>query len=139
MQPNFTKLTCLASWETFRRVADCMSPGVRGAKGHAQMNTDHTAGPWRNPKGSVTVISEQVGKKVCDMSWSITGAPQAYANARLIAAAPDLLEALRGAVKALKDEWSDSLSRGVICTVDLDNKRAIERMEAAIAKATGGE
>jgi hypothetical protein len=54
---------------------------------------------------------------------------EAQANARLIAAAPELLEALKLAVQAMRapmDEWKGEVER-----------RALDTANAAIAKATG--
>ena len=59
-------------------------------------------------------------------SW-VLAYPQALANARLIAAAPDLLEAARRALNFIEnteDEFGDNLPSG-------------DALRAAIARATG--
>lgn len=95
----------------------------------------HTPGPWR-----VEINTEE------DADWArkwptivadeyeVVGTEGLYgdietdiANARLIAAAPDLLEALKA-----YDQWADK----TICT-DQELKKIREQMRAAIAKATG--
>lgn len=87
----------------------------------------HTPGPW-------TAISNELGTFIrCKNDYLITGPindrPDGIDNARLIAAAPDLLEALiycrqKIAYMMAHGEWA---SPG----------RAIEIADAAIAKAQG--
>ena len=61
------------------------------------MNSAHTKGPWMaasNPSSVVgwpVVAPHATGRSVCNVT---TGHEDAAANARLIAAAPELLEAL---------------------------------------------
>lgn len=67
----------------------------------------HTPGPWHVPSGSFTGLSVEAGEPIacpgyggsmsdtqiiCGLSW--LGTEEWEANARLIAAAPDMLEAL---------------------------------------------
>jgi len=52
----------------------------------------HTLGPWKITKGaSNELIEQQDGPLIC---FAASNNPDTRANARLIAAAPDLLEAL---------------------------------------------
>ena len=89
----------------------------------------HTPGPWSfytepQPNGCPVVGSN--GLLICMLGHSVRMADQkeiALANARLIAAAPELLEALKDILSNCLD--SDGLSR------------AYENARAAIAKATG--
>ena len=85
------------------------------------MSTQHTPGPWRigtTPPNGEQTIGTQQGLMV---AVATTGAnTPTEANARLIAAAPDLLEALQNLLKSS-------------C---IDGDIAIEA-KAAIAKATG--
>lgn len=90
------------------------------------MNAKHTPGPWRigtpPPNGQQTIGTDQ-GLMV---AVATTGAGvQTKANAHLIAAAPDLLEALQ----ALMDDNSalDGMYWADCC----------DKARAAIAKATG--
>ena len=91
------------------------------------MNTKHTPGPWKigtpPPNGEQTVGTDQ-GLMV---AVATTGAGvQTKANARLIAAAPDLLRFLVEARTTL-EAWKDVAPAVSLCS-DID---------AAIAKATG--
>jgi len=53
----------------------------------------HTKGPWSiDPRLPGRVLNAE-GEKICDISGATDGAP--IATARLIAAAPDLADALR--------------------------------------------
>lgn len=95
------------------------------------MSNKHTPGPWAhiNPDG-FTVRHPQVYSDtgpVCNVTWLGDGRiDELRANARIIAAAPDLLEALQEIVAAADGEgWAQ-----------LDATLANAR--AAITKATGG-
>ena len=93
----------------------------------------HTPGPWITfqPRGdgSVPVRTDGLGLTIC---YVHDGAIcDALVNARLIAAAPELLDALRDA-------------RSMLATVEVIDgedddpwSKAIARMDAAIAKAEG--
>lgn len=97
----------------------------------------HTPGPWRvgrpGPNGCQT-IGTHGGLMVAMVAHSLNDPPphreQAIGNASLLAAAPDLLEALRGLVNALEMEPGP---RGVMDLVP----GAIEKARAAIARAEG--
>lgn len=79
----------------------------------------HTPGPWIKVGNSVFKAKEDGGKYYAEMSVAVTHTEE---DARLIAAAPDLLEAL---IECLECEFSVS------------DKAAISRARAAIAKAEG--
>ena len=97
------------------------------------MNTEqkHTPGPWRVGDGSFVIgnhpapgitgsddVHHYGGHLICE---SVS-----QANARLIAAAPELLEAAKQALQVFVDQgWDDDLS-------------AAKSLKAAIAKAEGG-
>jgi hypothetical protein len=104
----------------------------------------HTPGPWNADKNfmgpdtygdgnSIPVFPRGGGVAICDVV-AVTGEglsrpdvqARAEANARLIAAAPELLEALEKA--------ADWLSR----SIRIDDREQAEDARAAIAKATGG-
>lgn len=127
------------------------------------MSTTHTPGPWRldlsqtgllvhvldqhqDENGGGCIAAVYARTRVCERGRSVgvVDEPTGMANARLIAAAPDLLAALQGALLALE---SVDRNRSVIddlcrragmpslgwCSIDA----AMPRARAAIAKATG--
>ena len=84
------------------------------------MSAQHTPGPWGVVANPLRVVSER-GDHICgDMEWN----DDYHANARLIAAAPELLESLQNAVGWL-NYGTDS------------ERHAVDMARAAIAKATG--
>lgn len=104
--------------------------------------TSHTPGPWEaKPTGPWDgwdgwSVEDAFGSVVCDAHGSqFSGTREA--NARLIAASPDLLEALQS-VWLWAENQSDAQSKGGHETFDLmmlREQRDIAR--AAIARATG--
>lgn len=88
------------------------------------MSGQHTPGPWQVQKEA---LPNRVGITATNgrfITWTMGGAPnsESEANARLIAAAPDLLEALE-----------------VICREFANGHPLIQQGRAAIAKARGEE
>ena len=96
----------------------------------------HTPGPWVvDPavRQGFTVYAPKEGFIVGTQDEEGRfGAIESKANARLIAAAPDLLE-------ALQDVCARLLYRGVSTNAGHPDRTALEVARAAIAKATGGE
>ena len=105
----------------------------------------HTPGPWRKVTANdykslgVETVSDDIYARVtiCEIQLA-HGEPfnsdendEPKANARLIAAAPELLEALKKATMALA--WHEQ-EHGVAMDAVI-----VEQARAAIAKATGGE
>lgn len=87
----------------------------------------HTPGPWRHEKDfSVRATNNYEIAHVSHMNYERGGTCEA--NARLIAAAPDMLEALKWAAEILESYKNQK------CGIHID---AIEKARAAIAKATG--
>jgi hypothetical protein len=64
------------------------------------MSTTHTPGPWLYEPETETIRSVKENYWLASME-SFEGEVSNEANARLIASAPELLEALRGTMKAL--------------------------------------
>ena len=104
--------------------------------------TQHTPGPW---KAVYSEYGEEIwfGGNDGPGMWEIEGA-EAYLpgdhdeQARLIAAAPDLLAALQYAAQFLADEVEQRGLAGSDMTDYQDEAaQALDRVEAAIAKATG--
>ena len=86
------------------------------------MSAAHTPGPWTEfePTDTLHAVRSVLGKIVADVGYSGTIEGD-KANARLIAASPDLLEALEVLLSNNSFLTGESIAR------------------AAIAKATGGQ
>lgn len=101
------------------------------------METKHTKGPWivANSGGSVKLGGMRHPKTICTLETSpLSISPEVEANAKLIAAAPDMLIALQKAVEVIErmsDEYSAIANRHASYTVG--ESRIIE---GAIKKAT---
>lgn len=112
----------------------------------------HTAGPWQikddyTPEGRITIIANVDGEYFTDspsprMTCDVIAVcadefgetlSNATANARLIASAPDLLEALPDVIDAALRQLS-MMGKGRAPSPRLE--AAIERARTAIAKAT---
>lgn len=95
------------------------------------MNTQHTPGPWHRTNG-YAFIHNALGGEVAKITSSIDSDAQMEeheANARLIAAAPELLDALKRMTEAAKDILGEpSTSEGYF---------DITEAEKLIAKAEG--
>ena len=95
-------------------------------------NTQHTPGPWRFEPETKTIRSVPANYWLATMdSWD--GAVNNEANARLMASAPELLEALKLALAQAKHYGPtnpDELGGKFACDV-------IRQCDAAIAKAEG--
>lgn len=95
---------------------------------------EHTPGPWNQyvaigPNKEITVLTVPFAGEYVE---------RARADAFLIAAAPDLLDALRDAERLL-NHMGDILN-GMDCVEESDEEMAtpiFAKVEAAIAKATG--
>jgi len=90
----------------------------------------HTAGPWDigiDRNGAAVSVLDKYAGTVCDI---LTGNEE---DARLIAAAPELLQVCRTAL-----EWMHkSIQFGIVMGVNVRGQRAFaDQIEAAIAKAT---
>ena len=93
------------------------------------MTTQHTPGPWF-ANDSLQLFAE-TGQHIASLDSSTEGfeGGTLYANARLIAAAPDLLAALKA--------FDDAFSHYCEGDPDSDEVSALYQARAAIAKATG--
>lgn len=90
----------------------------------------HTAGPWELIEfGGPQIGNPETGEAICTM-WGSRNDPKdpIEANARLIAAAPELLEALRLALEYFNSAQAQLSASGQV---------ARDAARAAIAKATG--
>jgi hypothetical protein len=98
-------------------------------------DTQHTPGPWFATPGNYAVYVKDAygdqGDLVCALYGAGATSYECAANARLIAAAPELLEACRLFVAYDTDESGDDVA------LMLAYARARAEIRAAIAKATG--
>lgn len=93
------------------------------------MNTQHTPGPWvAYPTGLARSGLPEYQIHWSDIGECVAETVHGDENARLIAAAPELLEALISARKL----WGDYLPARSSAAM-----RSIRLVDAAIAKATG--
>lgn len=86
---------------------------------------DHTPGPWDFAAGDLTVSANRLADEITKTLGSNADSEQA-ANFRLLECAPDLLAALKLAVRVLKDNDIDEAMAG-----------EFELLTDAIAKAEG--
>ena len=85
----------------------------------------HTAGPWEISKHATPAYHPQFGVYApAANDHAIVTGPNAEADARLIAAAPDLLAALKEMLSI--DDWTDE---------NIAPKKLVDKAFAAIAKA----
>lgn len=94
------------------------------------MHATHTPGPWTARKWSchaeTTVTVDDLD---CVTGKRTIADCESEADAKLIAAAPELLSALRAIVKSLSDQDDEGL---------IEHAQQMIDARAAIAKATGG-
>lgn len=100
-----------------------------------ETTTKHTPGPWENSHGTIMAAAGKVaeaGNPGYD-GFAAESEGEAIANARLIAAAPDLLAALRVAIGYVESqEITEYRTRG---TIRPGTKRDADNIRAAIARA----
>lgn len=99
----------------------------------------HTPGPWENEDGEITARGAVVANvyqaddfPCLDDADRPAAEEECKANARLIAAAPDLLEACRSALVPVKEAWAKQMEGNDLWPV-------FEALRAAVARAEGEE
>ena len=104
------------------------------------MITKHTPGPWKTFQTDIAIGVESDRSDVAwiyhpthGLLYTARSVEEDRANARLIAASPDLLESLRTTTKMLQ-EWIDNQPP---YDDALRDREALAKAKAAIAKATG--
>lgn len=118
-------------------ILQCYLTGIRNKTlnredGESMKNTKHTAGPWvavYRPNMNIAGIHIRASDTYLEVSYcnsSETETPES--NARLIASAPEMLEAL--------EHLSNELCEGEFVKHSAD---AIRKIKSAIAKARGEE
>jgi hypothetical protein len=85
----------------------------------------YTGGPWKDSGYDGVVFITHEGVPICRISTGFVAKSEWEANARLIAAAPELLEAAK-----LAESYIRSIAGG-------EGRRAHTRLVVAIAKAEG--
>jgi hypothetical protein len=89
------------------------------------MTTQHTPGPWKAQGWNDLVVNSANGDTILACPGSSSGGiDEMQANARLIAAAPELLTALEWALEQLEDD------------LDPDYQLAFDAAMATVQKAT---
>jgi len=92
----------------------------------------HTPGPWRLNRRFCFNVEDQNGRTIARINWDHETYDEAMANARLIAAAPELLD---------KCEWAQLYIRKLECSckpeVPCWRCIVLEKLNDAIAKARG--
>lgn len=99
----------------------------------------HSQGPWKavvGVRGAYATGSWIImagNKTVADVQTSVVGSgPEWYANARLIAAAPEMLEAARALLEGCAEDRDPTHISRVMAKI-----HHIEALRTAIAKAEG--
>lgn len=124
-------------------------------------NSKHTPGPWRwtanyepaeleidigtyeSPGywGNPTLMAGDVCVVGCDEYWILGGDkydPDGRANARLIAAAPDLLEALKELLELIRQEYTDPRAAALEgCFISRIARAQWKKGWDAVVKASG--
>lgn len=94
--------------------------------------TQHTSGPWAATGWEGIVVNDSKGNTLALAPGSSYHLEEMKANARLIAAAPDMLAALEKLSRAFDlDEYDQDRAHAEAC--------AMREARDAIAKAKGGE
>lgn len=96
----------------------------------------HTPGPWNYDRSGYSLYVNSGRELVTALSMDGKRLETSEANARLIAAAPDLLEALKEATSALEWRWERVANRAAPVH-ETAIQEAYNQARAAIAKATG--
>ncbi len=98
----------------------------------------HTPGPWKHDDIYGLIVTQDGAEIAACHAGRTGGKSETVPNARLIAAAPELLEAL----KQLLDDYSDATDccdPNCDCEGNDSKKRLAKLATAAIAKAEGKE
>jgi hypothetical protein len=110
---------------------------AQGRMAASYEGASHTPGPWRaifKAGMRATVIAPAEDYRICAIGGAAMGDDADEANARLIAAAPELLEALKESRDGLADALNNLPADGE-CAVLIGIRLAA--VDAAIAKAEG--
>jgi hypothetical protein len=101
-----------------------------------QLRAAHTPGPWVNMTDRLEVHAD--GRAIANINCSHIADEAIDANARLIAAAPELLEALRTAHYQIRNRHAElQISHGDANDRTKECLEHLESIREAIAKAEG--
>jgi len=141
-----------AAFKTLVRKDACVARFARGVRRQEEcaMTTKHTPGPWRVITDDDEYLPGEMSDFIdighcCFSAHAVTALQKNYnhdsaeehlANARLIAAAPDLLEALSDTLAALQVASNAQEKSGDIVGAS-ETQFKLRRARAAIAKAEG--
>lgn len=100
--------------------------------------TKHTPGPWEIGETARDCILGRNGCRFTICVMQNTHRPEQKANARLIAAAPELLEACLAAVDDLEWHQAQDAEMSECDPEEVAGIGSLEFLRAAIAKAIGG-
>jgi hypothetical protein len=99
---------------------------------------NHSITPWKTAiafdRAYIRNIKDAQGEIIAQIPDWEDGLSETTANARLMAAAPDLLEALRDLLSRAESELDQTATHDGLANCD-----ALARCRAAIAKATGDQ
>jgi len=101
------------------------------------MTDQHTPGPWAVYRGVQYQGEFTIFKGATDIAITRFADGDCNANARLIAAAPELLEVLEDVLPWLQKAEAEGVFAN--CAAPQGGLRAINPARAAIAKATGAQ
>lgn len=107
--------------------------------GSTCMKTQHTPGPWMNTPMQDTIWTADGMTKIAtiaDLPWNDGKSDwmTEQANARLIAAAPELLEALQACIEIVARVGTVAIEEG---TIILRAQACLDQARAVIAKVQG--
>lgn len=89
------------------------------------MKTKHTPGNWTHSDGSIYSESDPSGKDIATINKNgNTTEEEEHANGELIAAAPDLLDALQSITETLHQMRRDNTISGMLMVAELAIKKA---------------
>ena len=98
----------------------------------------HTPGPWQAINDWEIRARDFGSINIADIRWNGHNEKHGRANARLIAAAPELLESLEAALARIECEWPDGRDgRGASPRTPGLIRDCKAQVHAAIAKARG--
>ena len=97
------------------------------------MTATHTPGPWYWGKGKDVAVCKDIGDRCYDIAVVADWTQETDANARLIAAAPELIVALDG----LLANHIQLVESGDCGNWNVETEHAVIIARAAIAKARG--